>query len=194
MCRGFRCPAACRTYAVSFRAQLTITSADMDVLPHREATMTEIVERPLQSSSLPTLNWHGLCWNFYDGNCRLEDQCPRNHTICQVQGTQKPSDTAPLLHTKANHLALSPRVPHAEGPFDEDGPADLTWLGPRHNNDHSEVGQHYVLLVFTLIFLTDPSYPYAPNNRRNPCTKTALYAVQGPGRQHSSSIGNGSYA
>ncbi|KAL8945029.1 MAG: hypothetical protein Q9216_000013 [Gyalolechia sp. 2 TL-2023] len=100
---------------------------------------TKVVERLLQPSSLPTLTWHNICWDYYNGYCRNEDECPRDHTICHVQVAANPEDTAPRLSTKPNFLTFEPRFPAEGGPFDDDGPGHLAWLGPRHNNDHAEI-------------------------------------------------------
>lgn len=138
----------------------------------------------MQPSLLPVLHWRELCWDFYYyGNCRLEDQCPRKHTICHVQGVPRHPEESPSLNTEPNRLSLSPRLPHAGGPFDDDGPADLSWLGPRHNNDFLEVCRrciHHFSLRSNLRL--DSPYSHPTNNGRNIRPETPLYAAEGPGQ------------
>ncbi len=101
---------------------------------------TGIVERPPLPLTLPTLHWQEVCHDYYGGYCRRGADCSWSHAICHVQGMATPTERAPHLSSKPNRLILEPRLAHEGGPFnDDDGPASLFWLAPKHNNDHSEV-------------------------------------------------------
>lgn len=44
---------------------------------------------------------------------------------------------APVLNCRPNVLSIEPRIRTDGRIFDEDGPGDLSNLGPRHDNDYS---------------------------------------------------------
>ncbi|KAL8843311.1 MAG: hypothetical protein Q9170_000169 [Blastenia crenularia] len=139
-----------------------------ELSPQKDSA-AEIVERPVQPSSLPTLRWQEICWDFYHGHCRLEDACPRDHSICQVQGMANAAGEAPHLSMKPNVLSLEPRSALAGGPFDDDGPSHPAWLGPRHNNDYAEVRQSGSQTPYNRAeSFQDSLYTHPTNNRRDP--------------------------
>ncbi|KAL8673878.1 MAG: hypothetical protein Q9168_001698 [Polycauliona sp. 1 TL-2023] len=72
-----------------------------------------------------------------------------------------PTEQAPQLSAKPNHLSFEPRFPYDGGPFDEDGPARMFWLTPNHNNDHSEI-RHIRILPTTdeILCQKRPFMPY----------------------------------
>ncbi|KAL8943406.1 MAG: hypothetical protein Q9211_000995 [Gyalolechia sp. 1 TL-2023] len=125
-----------------------------------QSKAAKVVERPLPPSSLPTLRWHDICSDYYNGYCRNGDECPRDHSICHIQVVASSEDGTPHLSTELNVLSLEPRFPLEGGPFDNEGPAHLAWLGPRHNNDHAEIRFIRILPTTDEILCQRP--PYMP--------------------------------
>lgn len=149
---------------VSYNMPLSPSSSKEEPAVRHDDSITgviaKIVERPLQQSSLPVLKWNTICWDYYDGYCRNEDQCLRDHSVCHLQTVANPGDRAPPLVTEPNCLSLEPRVPFEGGPFDDDGPGHLAWLGPRHNNDHAEI--HFIRVLPTTDEILCLRPPYMP--------------------------------
>lgn len=55
--------------------------------------------------------------------------------MCRVLEAESNRE-APVLNCRPNMLSIEPRIRSDERIFDEDGPGDLSNLGPRHDNDY----------------------------------------------------------
>lgn len=55
--------------------------------------------------------------------------------MCRILEAE-PYREAPVLNSRPNMLSIEPRIRTDERIFDEDGPGDLSKLGPRHDNDY----------------------------------------------------------
>lgn len=55
--------------------------------------------------------------------------------MCRVLEAESKRE-APVLNCRPNMLSIEPRIRSDERIFDEDGPGDLSNLGPRHDNDY----------------------------------------------------------
>lgn len=55
--------------------------------------------------------------------------------MCRVLEAE-PDREAPVLKCRPNMLSIEPRIRPDERNFDDDGPGDLSKLGPRHDNDY----------------------------------------------------------
>ena len=123
---------------------------------------TRIKAGRLEPSTLPIKDLSLLCQDAVAGFCRRGYACPRDHEICNVEDgkVSKPPVRCPL-----NLMSLYPRVlPPHQTPFDDDGPGELSGLGPRHDNDHVDI-QNIEILPTTDEILCSRS-PYMP--RKSP--------------------------
>ena len=143
--------------SVSQCAQLLVQIQIPDGLSS-EVKMADIVERPLQTSSIPILSRQVLCWDFLDGFCKKGDTCKFDHTLCMVECTTPPENAPPTLLVELNRLSPEPRAVPKRDKFENDGPAHISGLGPRHNNDHVDV--RAVSFVLNRLVLTRLSFRF----------------------------------
>lgn len=97
--------------------------------------MPNIIASTLHPSFLTKRSITTLCADFVAGFCRHGDKCKKSHEMCRILEAESYCE-APVLSCRPNILSIQPRIRTDERSFDEDGPGDLSNLGPRHDNDH----------------------------------------------------------
>ena len=110
----------------------------------------------LSASTLPIVNKTLLCQDHVDGFCRRGDSCSKNHQLCIVDHERA---SPPVLQSEPNELSFQPRL--VARPFEDDGPGDISGLGPRHDNDHVEI--HHVSILPTTDEILSLRSPYMPS-------------------------------
>lgn len=112
----------------------------------------------LPQSSLSQLPLTSICVDYVNGFCRHGDQCRKCHEICEISSdTLEPGP----VRCHPNYLSLEPRGTwRNEQYFEDDGPGALSTNGPRHDNDHVDIGDIKILPTADEILST--RLPYMP--------------------------------
>jgi hypothetical protein len=140
---------------------------------------TRIKAAQLEASALSPAAPFFLCQDFIDGFCRRSESCMKSHEICVVAVTPQ---QAPPVETAPHYLSLdSRRSLHTKHLFEDDGPGDLSRLGPRHDNDHISIKD--IRILPTTDEILSMRSPYMPRNdpyahHHLPCGQDRLLDVQ----------------
>lgn len=122
----------------------------------------EIRAQNLAPPALPQCIGSALCGEFLKGFCRNGDACAQSHAIYRVYDEAQHSGTSARIVSFPNALYLTPRVsPQDDSIFDHDGPGHLSVDGPRHDNDHADIGNIRILpTTDEILSRRSPYMPY----------------------------------
>lgn len=121
----------------------------------------------LPESSLPIISEDQLCSHHIHGFCGKGDLCEKSHQLCLLEDDSTPQ---PALDVGLYHLSIFPR--ERTTTFENDGPGNLSNLGPRHDNDHVEI--HQVRILPTADEVLCRRAPYMPSRDPRSLHRLAL--------------------